>query len=461
MQDDRQSRKPRAHDDPDLERRRLPGRERHQGQRNGDQHADARPVTPPSRRLVAQQQRRLDEPHLQQRHDREQQRDQHADADALHRSAPRDAVMRLRQDRRGRSERERNRGDRTLRHADAQEAPGEPERHHLQDVDRDDLAAASADAFQDGDAADLLEDEHARHARHRDAAEDDDDQPDEAEIVLGAIEVPSDLIFGGAVRPGVDELFLEVFPQREDQRLDALLGHLDQDHAARAAAEPEQPGGRQVVVVDDHTRAEAELAHPASRLLRDETANRERRLADGDLIAHTHADRRQQLRADERAVALDQCVGIRLPALQIHAAVQRKRLLHGAQFRHFRHRPRTVRRPHHRRCLDGLGAFSTAGVRQAALNRLARLRGPVPAGPNQDVGGDQGFGFGAEYAAHALDHRPERDDRRDADRDADEEEEQAPPGRACFAHRHPQDEHHRVGSFFDELSTSGPSGCSP
>ena len=67
-------------------------------------------------------------------------------------------------------------------------------------------AASRADAFQDGDAAHLLQDEHARDARHRDAAENHDDQADQAQVVLGAIEVPADLILGRPVRPGVDEL---------------------------------------------------------------------------------------------------------------------------------------------------------------------------------------------------------------------------------------------------------------
>ena len=79
---------------------------------------------------------------------------------------------------------------------DAEQAAGEAERHHLQHVDRDDLAAARADALQHGDAAHLLQHEHARHARHGDAAEDHDDQADQAQVVLRAIEVAADLIVG-------------------------------------------------------------------------------------------------------------------------------------------------------------------------------------------------------------------------------------------------------------------------
>ena len=79
------------------------------------------------------------------------------------------------------------------RERDAEQAAGQAERHHLQEVDGDDLAAARAEAFQHGDAAHLLQDEDARDARHRDAAEDDDDQADQAQVVLGAIEVAADL----------------------------------------------------------------------------------------------------------------------------------------------------------------------------------------------------------------------------------------------------------------------------
>ena len=245
VQHHREPGKPGADDDADLERRRLPGRERDQRQRHHDDHRDPGPVARAPHGLVAQQQRRLDEPHLQQRHDREQQRHQHADRRCPATAAlQRDAVVRLRQDRRRRAEHQRDRRQHAARHRDAEQAAGQPERHHLQDVDRDDLAAARAEALEHGDAADLLQDEHARDARHRDAAEDHDDQADEAQVVLRAIEIAADLILGRPERSRVDEVVLEVLAQRLDQRLDALLGHLHQHRAARAAAEAEQAGRR-------------------------------------------------------------------------------------------------------------------------------------------------------------------------------------------------------------------------
>ena len=48
-------------------------------------------------------------------------------------------------------------------------------------------------------------DEDARDARHADAAENDDDEADEAQVVLGALEVLADLVVGRPVRAGVDE----------------------------------------------------------------------------------------------------------------------------------------------------------------------------------------------------------------------------------------------------------------
>ena len=86
-------------------------------------------------------------------------------------------------------------------------------------------AAARAEALQHGDAADLLQDEHARHARHRDAAEDHDDQADQAQVVLGAIEIAADLVVGRAVRARVDEVVLEVRAQRATSGSMRSLGH--------------------------------------------------------------------------------------------------------------------------------------------------------------------------------------------------------------------------------------------
>ena len=66
------------------------------------------------------------------------------------------------------------------------------------------------------------------------------------------------------------------------QRLDRLLAHAQQDLVAGAAAEREQPRRAQIVVVDEHPRAEAECADAPARLLGDDAADRERLAADQD-----------------------------------------------------------------------------------------------------------------------------------------------------------------------------------
>src|SRR5438876_631725 len=80
-----------------------------------------------------------------------------------------------------------------------------------------------ADALEHRDAPDLLQNEHAGDARHRDPAEDHDDEPDEAEIVLRPIEVAPDLIFVRAVRSRVGELLTQLLAQRRHQAIDPIL----------------------------------------------------------------------------------------------------------------------------------------------------------------------------------------------------------------------------------------------
>ena len=87
------------------------------------------------------------------------------------------------------------------------QAPAESQGHHLHEVHGDDLPGAGADAFQHGDALQLLIDEYPRHAGHADAAEHDDHQPDETEIVLGALQILADLVLGRAERARVTNVF--------------------------------------------------------------------------------------------------------------------------------------------------------------------------------------------------------------------------------------------------------------
>ena len=76
---------------------------------------------------------------------REQQRHEDADRRALQRHAPGHRVVHAcQQRRRRRAERQRNGRDRGLRDGHAEKASRQPQRHHLQQVDGDDLAARRA-----------------------------------------------------------------------------------------------------------------------------------------------------------------------------------------------------------------------------------------------------------------------------------------------------------------------------
>ena len=68
------------------------------------------------------------------------------------------------------------------------------------------LPARAPDALHHRNALDLLPDEHARDARHGDAAEHDDDEADEAEIIFRALEVFADLLLAIPIRTHAHEL---------------------------------------------------------------------------------------------------------------------------------------------------------------------------------------------------------------------------------------------------------------
>ena len=103
--------------------------------------------------------------------------------------------------------------EREPREPHAQHAAREAEEHHLQHVRGQHLPRGRAQALQDRDAADLLPDEHARHAPDADAAEHEDHEADQTEVVLGAHQIVADLIFRVAVGIHVDEARAEVAAQ--------------------------------------------------------------------------------------------------------------------------------------------------------------------------------------------------------------------------------------------------------
>ena len=153
--------------------------------------------------------------------------------------------------------------------------PSKSERQRLQEVHGKNLPARPADAFHDGDALDLLPHEHTRHARHGDAAEHDDHETDEAEIVFRALEVLADLFLAIPIRPHADELRPQLCLQFARQRVDLRFGNPQQHLTHHTAAERQQPGSGQILVVDQHARTQAERAERPARLQRNHASNGE------------------------------------------------------------------------------------------------------------------------------------------------------------------------------------------
>ena len=188
----------------------------------------------------------------------------------------------------------RNARDGNAGHPYAQDAPGEAEHHDLEHVDRHDLAARGAGTFQHRDAVHLLQHEDARHARHGNAAQDDDDQADHAEVVLRPIEVAADFIVRRTVRAGVDELFLEVRPQSPDKWLYLWIGHPDLEDVAGAAPKGQEPGGGKVGGIDEDARAQAEIANLTAGLVSNDATDGERPLCRWRSVADGNAESGQQ-----------------------------------------------------------------------------------------------------------------------------------------------------------------------
>src|SRR5688572_23045522 len=215
VQDNRRGRKAAGHHQTDAQRAGLPDGQANQaghheyGDHNLHEVDAARP------RLAAQEQRRFHMPHVEQRHQREQQRHQDADAEALqdgrHGQRVRDVDAG-----RDAGEQRRNRAHRQRRQRHAERAAGEPENRDLCDIDRQQLRRAPANALEDGDALHLLLHEHARHARHADAAENHDHQADEAQIVFGAGEILADVVFRRLVGAHACEFVDEIGAQVDD-----------------------------------------------------------------------------------------------------------------------------------------------------------------------------------------------------------------------------------------------------
>ncbi len=272
----------------------LPGGHRDEGPGDADADARLQPVdaaqprphgAPPAggrhaRHVgAAQQQQRLDRADVEERHEGEEQRDEQSDREALEHGRRGQAIRDVAE--RGREPR-RNRRQRRPGQADAEQASRQGEQGHLQHVGGQHLAGRRAEALQNRDAADLLAHEHARDAPDADPAQHDDDEPDETQEVLGALEAVADPVLRGAEGPRRHEPVPERLADVPHQRLGGPGGQLQQDLICRPAAERQQPCRTQVREIHEHARAETEPADTAPRLLLDDPTDRERVAADDD-----------------------------------------------------------------------------------------------------------------------------------------------------------------------------------
>ena len=175
---------------------------------------------------LPQQQQRLGVAGIEQGHQCEQQRHEQPDGQSL--QDRRDGEVRgddLEPGGGRRLRRQRIRHGRQHSPGDAysQQRPAQSEQGDLHHVDGQHARGRRSQALQDGGAAKSLLHEDPRDAPDTDAAENDDDESDQAEVVLGPREVALDPVLRPPVGPDADVCLLQVFPQRPHQRLDVLL----------------------------------------------------------------------------------------------------------------------------------------------------------------------------------------------------------------------------------------------
>ena len=183
------------------------------------------------------------------------------------------------------------------------------------------MTAAGAHALQDRDALDLLFDEDARDARDADAAEDDDNEPDETQVVLRSGQLLAEIVLGAPERPDIDESVAKRVAQRPPERLDTRLVNAEHHLVVGAAAERQQTGIQECLSIDQHSRAETEPSGPPSRLAVENAANREAAVADHELVADRDVELGQQLGPNQRATASQQSVRVGLPVAQADHAI--------------------------------------------------------------------------------------------------------------------------------------------
>ncbi len=200
-------------------------------------------------------------------------------------------------------------------------------------------------------------------------------KPTRLEVVLRPEEILADVVLGRPVGSRLHEPIAEVPAKIAGQTLDRLFAHPQQQLVARAAAERQQPGGSEVVVVDEDAGAEAERPDAPAGLLGDHAPDGERLAADHDALSGGDAKLGEQLRSHQGAAVLQQIVREGCAILQLDLAVKRKPALHTAQLHHPR-RGRAFLRPDHRGRFDGFHPLEDVRAREPLIEPAPDLVGP-------------------------------------------------------------------------------------
>src|SRR5262249_16540682 len=140
------------------------------------------------------------------------------------------------------------------------------------------------ETLQYGNCANLLQHEHPRDARDGDAAENDNDEADKAQVVLRPIEIAANRIVGRSIGTRVDVVVAEVLVERGHHVVERVVRPARQNDAACTAAKYQQLCRRHVVEVDEYTWSQGERAEVSTGLVRNDAADDEVGRADRDGI---------------------------------------------------------------------------------------------------------------------------------------------------------------------------------
>ena len=105
-----------------------------------------------------------------------------------------------------------------MRQQHAEQTAEQPEREYLQQVNGDDPRSAGAEAFEDSDSLSLLFDEGTCDVPHADAAEHEDKQAGQRQIILGPGKVLAEVLLLLAIRVDLDRRARERIAKLFDER---------------------------------------------------------------------------------------------------------------------------------------------------------------------------------------------------------------------------------------------------